>query len=80
MKLLIPTVMQTILLIVIAVLLLCAIGCLGYLIYLGLGINHVLLNAGYDVFDIARRIRSALPWEEESENTKDNSDQNTNPL
>ena len=72
-------IMQTLLLILIAVLLVSAIACLGYLIYLGRGINHVLLNLGYDIFDLARRLR-AVPWEKESENAQHESNKNANTL
>lgn len=60
--------MQTFLLTLIIILLACTVGCLGYLIYLSHGINHILFNLGYDIFDLARKLR-AVPWEKESKKT-----------
>lgn len=42
-------------------LLICVVALLGYLAYLGMCINNVLLNMGYDIFDLAPRIRAFLP-------------------
>lgn len=42
-------------------LLICVVALLGYLAYLGMCINNVLLNMGYDVSDLAPRIRAVLP-------------------
>ena len=71
--------MQTFLLILIAILLACTIGCLGYLIYLSRGINHILFNLGYEIFDLARKLR-AVPWEKESKNTQYESNKNAGAL
>lgn len=45
--------MQTLLLVIIAALLLCAIGCLGYLIYLGRSIRNMVSRHHFD-FDMFR--------------------------